>query len=355
MDLEYLTRVVALPFRLGRPEDLPVGLAAVREEGSASARKACHYLTAAENGDTQALLEAARRARRHLGEPAHAPVGADPAESEANRDNDLAFGIVRHHGSALQLLVYASTTALTGILEVAADQGSALDEVTWATLVDGFDMTFGWIADPHRNPRPRQVRHPGRAAPPQPDDALRRWVRGHHVFMVLSQSCSLAVSALTHCAMTDDFLGAEAAAGAATRLMHACRAALRYAGDANEAQYNSEIRPTLMPPVAPPKMSGLHWRDHEALVRVLKSSTYAWRWLGESHPHCVDAFRSALDEAYSAHQGVCRHFVGDQSPSLLATARSTRAATSVLEQFRQIRLQSVPEPTTANPADGSAQ
>jgi hypothetical protein len=130
--------------------------------------------------------------------------------------------------------------------------------------------------------------------------------------------------------------------------MRASRGALKYAGDAAQQEYQAEIRPTLMPPVAPPKMSGLRWRDHEALVRELAGSSAGWTWLTARHAAPLTAFRAAMSATYAAHVGVCEHFVGGESPSLLANSSSSRSAVGVLAQFRRIRLAQVPDVTTTS-------
>ena len=212
-----------------------------------------------------------------------------------------------------------------------------------ALLVRGVDHLLDWCADPGIPPRPRPVPVPAGRREPAQYDALRSWVRGHHLFMVLAQGCAMACSCLGDHAERDDTDGALVAAGVATALMWASRGALKYAGDVAQPEYNAEIRPTLMPPVAPPKMSGLRWRDHEALVRELVGSATGWAWLARRDAVPLAAFRDALDETYDAHRGVCEHFVGGQSPSLLANSSSTRSAVGVLNQFRQIRLAQLPE------------
>jgi hypothetical protein len=162
--------------------------------------------------------------------------------------------------------------------------------------------------------------------------------------MVFAQGGALAVDGLRAAAERGDVDAAVVAAKVATGLLRACEGALRYAGHANSEQYLGEIRPTLTPPVAPPKMSGLHWRDHEALIAALQASGDAWQWLGSRRPELLRAFRSALSETYAAHSGVCEHFVGTEAPSLLAAQGSSRSAVGVLAQFRRIRLAALPDP-----------
>jgi len=343
--MDYLPSVATVPFRLGRPEDLPNTAADI---ASHRARLAVTRLADPRaRTDVHALLDAAVRTRAEVAELPGSRIHADPAESEPNRDNDAAFGIHRVDGSPLPLLVDAAVAALIGVLEPVADVGSGIDERSWTDLVRGVDTLLDWCADPHVAPRLRPVPVPAPRGASVSNSALRSWVRGHHLFMVLAQGCAMACTCLDDHAARDDVDGALVAATVATRLMWASRGALRYAGDAGQPEYDAEIRPTLMPPVAPPKMSGLRWRDHEALVRALTGSTKSWAWLAERDDAPLAEFRDALGATYDAHRGVCAHFVGEGSTSLLTNSSSSRSAVSVLDQFRRIRLAALPESPTS--------
>jgi predicted O-methyltransferase YrrM len=340
--VDYLPSVATVPFRLGRPEDLPNTAADIAFHRARARLAVAHLADPRARTDVRALLNAAVRTKAELGDLPGERIDTDPAESQPNRDNDVAFGIQRIDGPALPLLVDAAVAALIGVLEPAVDRGSGLDERSWTDLVRGVDYLLDWCADPYASPRPRPVPVPAERGVSVPNGALRSWVRGHHVFMVLAQGCAMACACLGDHATRGDVDGALATATVATTLMWASRGALRYAGDAAQPEYNAEIRPTLMPPVAPPKMSGLRWRDHEALVRELADSTSGWAWLAERDGAPLTAFREALGATYDAHRGVCEHFVGDRSTSLLANSSSTRSAVGVLDQFRRIRLAALP-------------
>ncbi|WP_173874248.1 hypothetical protein SALCHL_006340 [Streptomyces albus subsp. chlorinus] len=352
---DYLPHVATVPFALGCPEDLPATVPAVEAARPPAAEALAARLSdpAARVGPHQ-LLEAVRAARAELGPVAGTRITDDPRESRPNRDNDRAFGIERHQGPPLSLMLAGLLAACEGVLELVGDQGTGLDKSDWQDLVDGFDAVALWTASPHRVPERLPAPPPRDVGRSSPMDGLRRWVRGHHVFMVFAQGCALAVSGMTAAVEDGDRETAAVAAAVATRMMRASRAALRFAGDATETQYQDEIRPTLMPPVAPPQMSGLRWRDHEALVRALTASGPAWASLAEDRPDLLAAFRSALDDTYDAHKGVCGHFVGSESPSLLATARSHRPAVGVIEQFHRIRAGLLPQPPgPSRPAAGA--
>lgn len=352
---EYVERVATVPFRLPRPSDLPntVDRVVAADAERAATIQALLYPAAPDGAGREAavLLERVAYARAELGPAPGEPVGPDPGESPANRDNDLAFGIVRTRGPAGALLQDAVLASLAGVLEMAVAHGSDVDKPAWDLLNGGFEALIGWLARPRQAPVRHRAAHPGALHRQQPDDALRRWVRGHHVFMTFCQGATVMMSCLQHSAELGALEDAAAAAAAAVALMEGSHGALLYAGDARRTQYREEIRPTLMPPVAPPKMSGLHWRDHEALVAAITAARPAWSVLAGFRPDLLDEYRTALDAAYRAHRDVCEQFVGDRSPSLLATKGSSRYATDVLGQFRRIRLRSLPDTGEAREGD----
>jgi hypothetical protein len=336
---DHLPQAATVPFRLGRPEELPGVLTEVAAAGAVT-RPATLLLDDAAWADCETLEDAARAARAALAADPGPLVRDDPQESAANRDNDLAFGIERHGGAALSLMVDAGLAALIGLLELTRRRGVGLTEVDWADLFAGFATVIGWPADPGTPPDRPAPALPNPRGTARPDDALRCWVCGHHVFMVFAQCGAMALRCLRSAVEAGDTAGARRAAEAATTMMRASRGALRFAGDSSNDEYVAEIRPTLMPPVAPPKMSGLHWRDHEALIDALAGAGDAWPALADAR--LVAGFRDALDATYLAHRGVCEQFVGDSSPSLLARPGSSRSAVGVLAQFREQRLGLVP-------------
>jgi hypothetical protein len=341
---DYLDQVATVPFRMARPEDLPTTLSGVLA-AQVNDRELCARLfTPSARADLPALLAATSEAQATLGPLPSTLVVDDPMESPPNRDNDLAFGIERHRGSSIDLLLSALLAAERGVLELVVRQGSRLEPETWRDLVAGFDVLPAWLGSPKAVPELPMAPIPMQPRERSPLDALRRWVRGHHVFMVFAQGCGISLAVLRDSAEAGDEETAASAATVSTRLMWASRAALRLAGDSSEDEYQAEVRPTLMPPIAPPRMSGLRWRDHEMLVRELAAARPMWSWLADRRPELLEEFHNALDATYDAHKGVCAHFVGAEAPSLLATARSHRPAVRVLDQFHQLRAQSLPVP-----------
>src|SRR5215510_3451639 len=170
------------------------------------------------------MLSAVRALRERWRDPVPPePVGDDPAESVANRDNDLNFGIRRVRGTPLRLLIDAALAALAGVLDLAGNRGVGFATPDWIALVRGFDVLCGWLHRPECEAPPLDVPVPVPvpAGAVQPEDALRRWVRGHHVFMALAQGAGMALACLRTCHERDDLPGAAASVQVGTALLQA--------------------------------------------------------------------------------------------------------------------------------------
>ncbi|GAB3206169.1 hypothetical protein ACQEU5_24660 [Marinactinospora thermotolerans] len=331
-----------IPFHLGIPEELtalpPIGpvpdlVAPITERtGAIDVR-----------GDLSLFAEAMRAARKTLPLPAPEPVEADPRESQANRDNDEAFGIVRVAGPPLLLMLDGLLKAAAGVVEAAADYGTRIPAEEWADLVHGFDTVLGWLGGDDRPSSPPPLAFPPEEGPESnaDDGVLVRWVRGHHLFMAICQACALALAHARQAQQRGALASARTALGVAAVMMGSGRATLRFAADASPTDYTTRIRPTLMPPVAPPRMSGLHWRDHEELIRQIRAVSRSWAQFARHAPGQVEEFESVLATTYDAHRNVCAHFVGEE-PSLLASSGSRGPASlsgpSVLGRLRRQRL-----------------
>jgi hypothetical protein len=119
--------------------------------------------------------------------------------------------------------------------------------------------------------------------------------------------------------------------------MRGSGAALAFTGDFPYPAYAARVRPTLIPPNAPPDMTGLRWRDHEYLIRVLSELRPVFAALPEGLREEREGFADALTEAYDAHKMVCAHFVGADQSSVLMATRTNEAAVSTLERFKRSR------------------
>ncbi len=279
-------------------------------------------------------------------EPDRLLTGApEPLESAGNRANDEAFGIVRADGDRGQLLLHSSLHGYELLLDDALAAGTDLGARDWAGLRGGFDRLLEQLGAVPPGGRG------GRRFPPPAGagerDALRRWVRGHHVFMVLIQGLVVALNRLLRAPDAAaggriDVRAARPALEVAVALMRASRSALQFAGDFSIQDYERIVRPTLTPPHAPPGMSGLRWRDHEHMVHLLSRLGPVLTALPEPlHPLRAE-LRRAIEATYDAHALVCSRFVGEQRPSLLMSPASAQSAVYVLQRFKRNRVRNVP-------------
>jgi hypothetical protein len=167
---------------------------------------------------------------------------------------------------------------------------------------------------------------------------LGRWIRGHHVFLVLIQCLITAMNCFQDACRAGESERSACALDLATSLFGGCSAALHFAGDFHSDDYEHTVRPTMSPPQAPPGMSGVLARDHEHLVRLLQSQKEVFACLEPGMKERYGKFVSAFEHTYEAHKLVCSKFVGDEVPSLLS--QGEQPAVEVLEKVKAARLRS---------------
>lgn len=155
--------------------------------------------------------------------------------------------------------------------------------------------------------------------------------------MVFVQGIVMALNAFRRGVESRDRARSKIALTTATDLMSGSEAALRFAGDFSYTDYEQSVRPTLMPPLAPPGMSGLRWRDHEHLIALLAQLRPIFADIEPSLAGARDAFYDAIGDAYSAHRFVCASFVGTERGSLL-TGGKTKSAVEMIDHFKRVRM-----------------
>lgn len=330
------------PFYLLPPDSLPRS----REEcvASGDAAAALEIVSGSAGCPDESALAQARRAIARLGLDPRSleQLGEDPHESPENRSNDRAFGIVRVRGEVIPILVNSTLHGFVALLEEAIAGGASVGAEDWSRLRRAFGLLFhilrGGSVDELANP------DSGRAPPDPPraaeedHSALSRWIRGHHMFMVLIQGLVTSFSSFQREVEAGRIDRARDSLKAATCLMAGSGAALRFTGDFAYSDYEREVRPTLMPPIAPLGLTGLYWRDHEYLIRFLTQARSMFSSLDPSLREQLHAFHDALTGAYESHKGVCASFVGTERPSLLMATRTQRAAVDTLDHFMRVRL-----------------
>ena len=330
-------------FYLLAPESLPRSRPECVARGDAAA--ALEIVRVCSRGcSNESALVAARKAieRLNLDPRSLVRVAEDRHESEANRSNDDAFGIIRVRGDVVPILVHSTLQGYVALLEEAAAGGANVGAEDWSKLRGAFGLLFHILADGSVDEVPSPDSGAAPIEPPQAAEAhhsaLSRWTRGHHMFMVLIQGLVTSFSSFQREIEAGQSDRASDSLRAATRLMVASGVALRFTGDFKYSDYERDVRPTLMPPIAPEGLTGLYWRDHEYLIRFLTKARSLFTAVDPSLRGQLHLFCEALKETYASHKGVCASFVGTERPSLLMATRTQRSAVDTLDHFMRVRL-----------------
>ena len=167
--------------------------------------------------------------------------------------------------------------------------------------------------------------------------ALRRWIRGHQLFAVLTQGLIMASHALAAALRADDTAAIHAHVDLCLSLFRGSSAALRFTSHFSEDAYNAAVRPRMMPPRAPLPLSGLMSSDHRALVRTMRDMKPAFLALRDREPAGYQRLHDALAQVYDSHIHVCERFVGEQQ-SLLTAGRTEKSGPDLIRHFKSLRL-----------------
>ncbi len=216
---------------------------------------------------------------------------------------------------------------------VAPDQaviGEALCGL-WATAM-------GLSTRPAAPPLQAMVHWQARQALPL-EPAVRRWLRGHQVFAVLTQGLIATLASLRHAVAAGPATGVALALARMTLLYRASAAAFRFTADFDPAHYTGAIRPSMSEPHVPSGFSGTLSSDHGHLVRQLSALRAPLARARALCPAGYQAMAQALALVYDDHRRVCEHFDGAQRPSLLTGSHSgDRAAADMLDRFKVRRV-----------------
>lgn len=326
-------------FYLLRPDELPRQRAVLHADRATCAVLAPVAAALAAWQPDDDVLKATRAALAALAltEADLVRIADDPDESFESRANDQSFRIVRVRGHATRVLANSTLLAFALLWEDARDGGCELDAGAWARLRHALATIVARLANAPVQ-APRDALAPPRSHPARPRDALRRWQHGHYAFMAIVQGLILTLHELGEAFARDDEDAMVAALIDATAIMAGTQAALRFAGDFAFADYNAAVRPTLMPPIAPPGMTGLHWRDHRFMISLLVRLRPSFAAMPARARVALEALYAATADAYESHKYVCASFVGTERPSLLMASRSEKTAVETLDHFKHIRL-----------------
>jgi hypothetical protein len=332
---------------LGLPEDLPRSADDLRARASEPVRRLLTVRAWRARGSGAGdLLAALREGIAALPSGVCPPAPVPDPDTEADPDaHDAYCRIRRTEDQALHVLLVAALQSYEGLVQDLVAGGSTLAPTHWEALNRSYDAFFehlraGVLAStPGALARPLRVPY-GEAVTGQP---LERWIRGHHVFLVLIQALIVSLNAFETAHAAGETGAAGEALDLATVLMDGSRAALHYACDFGRAAYDGVVRPTMMPPHVPPGMSGLLARDHAHLVKVLHSQRARFAALDPALATKYECFVAAFGGAYEAHKLVCAHFGGAEHPSLL-NGEAPETGIEALDTLKRSRLRSFMPP-----------
>lgn len=253
--------------------------------------------------------------------------------------HDAFFGILRCRGFNAWVLYASQASALALLHKDLRDSATRLTDERLRLLEQGLRLCIGLSTGA---PVPAQDRPFSRsAAEATIVTSVRRWLRGHHMFAVLSQGLILCFTDVARFHARGETAGTIAAADAAAFLLKASAASLELTGDMPPAHYNDVVRNAMAPPIMPPGFSGLHSRDHRHLVKCMKDAKDALEALKATHPDVYARIPAALTEVYDSHKLVCSAFLGNSEKSLLMAANAQASGADQLENFKRSRLRMI--------------
>jgi len=145
--------------------------------------------------------------------------------------------------------------------------------------------------------------------------AVRRWKLGHHSFHVLLVGMNTRLYEVADQLEEEEWEAASAAMLDLARLYDAATAAMRYTSDFDPIEYETLLRPSMMPPFTSPGFSGLYNREHAVMMGGVRQIRTFMKDHEDGVPELALAAWERLREAQQAnvdnHMLVCRKFVED--------------------------------------------
>jgi hypothetical protein len=321
------------------PELLPNSLESLAEclgQGGEIARAALQPLTESRGYDLAARAAIARDALERVRAACAAPVQieGDPCETPMNRENDKALYIYRTSGVPALVLLSSAVQVYVEFLDELVTAGTDLAAECVGCMDLQFTVIFEWLSGRAAGYDPEQELPalPVAALHLASHEPLRRWVRGHHAFIVFLQWQVIFFQCLRGCAGKPG--GREQPAELLKLLILSMRASLqvfKFTGEFSKDAYAEIVRPTLMPPLAPDGMSGLNWRDHQYL---LNSFTRLDASVGSDDllRRLCASLKDELRRVYDAHRYVCARFVGTE-----VSLVSKTSAVAIIDRLKEQR------------------
>lgn len=151
--------------------------------------------------------------------------------------------------------------------------------------------------------------------PMTPEDihAHHAWIHGHWAFFVLIQANIILLARLKKALERGDAATARRLFEQGATLMLGSAAAMRIAGDVNQASYQQSVIPSMK--AARPKFSGSDGCDHAEMIRSYQALTPHLMAMEPGLRLAHLRFVAAVKAAWVAHQFVCGEHGGNDRPS----------------------------------------
>ena len=325
------------------PEELPKSYRDLQQRRTTETLALVNF-SRSTRSSIQDVLREVRWSLSKLGEKEF-PSQATPSVSEGSDSNSHdEYCRIRRVEDPHSVYVFTRSVlkAYEELLEDTVAGGSSLTQQQWLALRAAFECLLHLIAG---------SKSAGQMRPGQPlfdikrvdtiwCDPLSRWIRGHHVFLVLIQGLIVAMNCFVSAHAENSLEDSSSALELATLLMDGSSAALHYAGDFPASDYDETVRPTMMPPNVPPGMSGILARDHRHLIKLLQSHRTLFQEIQPGLRKKYQEFVTAFGCTYDAHKLVCAHFRGDERPSLL-NGNAAESGVELLDDLKSVRLRSL--------------
>lgn len=161
-------------------------------------------------------------------------------------------------------------------------------------------------------------------------DAALRWKLGHHTFHVILVAMNSRLEEAMGHLQAGRWRPAVTALDDLSRLYEAATATMRYAADFDPDEYESFVRPSMMPPFVSPGFSGAFNQEHERMLAGVLALRSFMKERRSRLPDQVVVAWERLWEAQRAnrdnHMFVCRRFVAEGRSLLMEFFRRQREA-----------------------------